>query len=103
MAYIDICALADLPPGRSRAARAAGRDVALFNVAGTVHAIENSCPHQGAALSSGELCGRIVKCRAHGWRFDVTDGTLVVAPKLRVPVFKTRIADGRIAVAVDPA
>lgn len=101
MEYIDVCALADLPPGKSRAVRAADRDIALFNVAGNVHALENSCPHQGAALSNGEMCGRIVKCRAHGWRFDVADGALVVAPTLRVPVFQTRIADGRVAVAVD--
>ena len=101
MEFIDVCALADIPPGKSRPVRAAGRDIALFNVAGEVHALENSCPHQGAALSNGELCDRIIKCRAHGWRFDVTDGTLVVAPALRVPVFQTRIADGRVTVAVD--
>ena len=103
MNYIDVCALADIPLGKSRAVRAAGRDIALFNVAGSVHAIENSCLHQGAALTNGELCGRIVKCRAHGWRFDVTDGSLFGSESLRVPVFPVRIEDGRVSVAVDPS
>lgn len=103
MEYIDICALDDLPLGKSRAVRAAGKDIALFNVAGNVHAIENSCLHQGGALSGGELSGRIVKCRAHGWRFDVTTGELAGSRGARhVPVFPVQVTGGRVAVAVNP-
>jgi len=101
MEFIDVCSLEDIPPGKSRPVRAADKDVALFNVGGVVHAIENSCPHQGAALSGGEFCGRVVKCRAHGWRLDVTTGTLVVTDKLRVPCYPVEVADGRVAVALN--
>ena len=103
MEYIDVCALNELPPGKSRAVRAAGKDIALFNVAGHIHAIENSCLHQGAALSGGEMCDRFVKCRAHGWRFDVTTGELKGSRALRVAVFPIQLAGGRVAVAVDPS
>jgi nitrite reductase/ring-hydroxylating ferredoxin subunit len=104
MEYIDVCALDEIPRGKSLAVRAAGKDIALFNVAGNVHAIENSCPHQGAALSGGELCDRVVKCRAHGLRFDVTTGEFAGAQaKLRVPVFPVQVTGGRVAVAVNPA
>jgi nitrite reductase/ring-hydroxylating ferredoxin subunit len=104
MDYIDVCALDEIPRGKSLALRAAGADIALFNVAGNVHALENSCPHQGAALSGGELCGHLVKCPAHGLRFDVTTGEFAGAQaKLRVTAFPVRITDGRVAVAVNPA
>jgi naphthalene 1,2-dioxygenase ferredoxin component len=104
MEYIDVCALDEIPRGKSLALRAAGKDIALFNVAGNVHAIENACPHQGAALSGGELCNHVVKCPAHGLRFDVTTGEFAGAQaKLRVPVFPVQIAGGRVAVAVNPA
>jgi nitrite reductase/ring-hydroxylating ferredoxin subunit len=101
MEFIDVCSLDELPPGKSRPVRAAGRDVALFNVGGIVHAIENSCPHQGAALTGGEFCGRVVKCGAHGLRFDVTTGVMVGSDKLRVPCYPVEVTDGRVAVAVN--
>ena len=103
MEYIDVCALDEISPGKSRAVRVAGKDIALFNVDGCVHAIENSCPHQGAALAGGELCGRFVKCRAHGLRFDVTTGEFAASRILKVPVFQVQVAGNRVAVAVDPS
>jgi naphthalene 1,2-dioxygenase ferredoxin component len=100
MNFVDVCALEEVAPNTSCAARVGGKDVALFNVEGTIHALENSCPHQGAALSGGKLCGRHVTCRAHGWRFDVTTGALAVAPTLRVTKFPVRIDGDRVLVDV---
>jgi len=50
MKFVEICALDDIPPGKSYAVRAGTSDVALFNVDGVVHAIENACMHAGSAL-----------------------------------------------------
>ncbi len=101
MEFLDACSLDQISPGTSRALRLGGRDIALFNVEGAIHAIENSCAHQGAALSGGKLCGRIVSCPAHGWRFDVTTGALVVAPSFTIPKFPVKVVDGRVSVAVE--
>ena len=100
MKHVDVCAVEDVPPGKSRAVRADGRDIALFNVDGTVYAIENSCLHQGAALSGGQLCGHTVTCRAHGWRFDVTTGRLGSSTKLGVATFPVNISGDRVLVAI---
>lgn len=100
MKQVDVCAVSDIPPGKSRAVRAEGRDIALFNVDGTVHAIENSCLHQGAALSGGEFCGNKVKCRAHGWRYDVTTGRLASSPELGVACFPVKISGDRVLVTI---
>ena len=102
MNHVDVCAVDDIPPGKSHAVRADGRDIALFNVDGALYAIENSCPHQGAALSGGRLCGHQVTCRAHGWRFDVTTGRLGSSPKLGVTTFPVSISGDRVLVATAP-
>lgn len=99
MEFVDVCALEEVPSGRGLAVRVDGRDVALFNVDGTVHALENSCLHNGASLAGGKLCGRVVTCPAHGWRYDVTTGAVIVAPSRGVAKFQVRIADGRVQVA----
>lgn len=103
MQFVDVCALESIALGGSLAVRAAGRDVALFNVDGAVHAIENACHHAGAALSGGKLCGRIVACPAHGWKYDVTTGALLVAPQMSVQKFQVEIVDGRVRVATGNA
>lgn len=100
MDYVDVCALESISPGTSGAVRAGDVDVALFNVDGTLHAIENACRHAGAALAGGKLCGRVVACPAHGWKYDVTTGALVVAPTLSVARFPVRVVEGRVLVGI---
>jgi nitrite reductase/ring-hydroxylating ferredoxin subunit len=102
MKFVEVCALQDIPPGTSRAVRACAVDVALFNMEGSVHAIENSCLHAGAALAGGTLCGTTVTCPAHGWRYDVTTGALLVAPGLRVRKFPVKVVDDKVMVEVEP-
>jgi len=50
------------------------RSYALINVDGTLHALDNNCPHNGGPLSKGTLYGRELECPWHGWRWDVTSG-----------------------------
>ena len=103
MRFVDVCALESVAPGSGRAVRVGRHDVALFNVGGNVYAIENSCRHAGAALSQGPLCGHIVACPSHGWKYDVRTGDLVAAPGLSVPRYAVRIVDGRVLVGIRDA
>lgn len=54
--------------------------VAVFNVAGALHAIVDACPHAGASLCEGALDGDVVTCPRHGSQFRVTDGARVRGP-----------------------
>lgn len=58
-----------------------GRVIAIFLVDGKVFAIDEHCPHAGGPLGAGHLTGDVVMCPWHGWRFRVTDGVWVDAPK----------------------
>lgn len=102
MKFLDVCAEDEIGPANALAVRVGGKDVALFRIDGVVHALENSCPHAGASLVGGPLCGRIVTCRSHGWRFDVTTGALVVAPSITIPRFPVQLKEGRILVNLEP-
>lgn len=76
-------------------------DIALFNVGGTVYAINGTCKHAGAALGSGELTGKVVRCRAHGWKYDVTTGFANGIEGFGVACYPVKVVDGNVLVAVD--
>lgn len=61
-----------------------GKSLAVFNVADTLYAIDDSCPHQGASLCGGRLEGRVIQCCAHGLRFDLASGYLLNSKALKV-------------------
>ena len=65
----------DLRPGEcARFELPDGDDVAVYNVDGEFYATGNFCPHRGALLSDGALCGHVIECGLHGWQFDVRTG-----------------------------
>lgn len=102
--FVKIAALAALPPGASLVVRVGDQSIALFNVGGSVYAIDNICPHAGGPLARGALSGSngaIVTCPLHGWRFDVRTGRSPHLPGEQLRTFPVRVADGAIEVGVD--
>ena len=98
--FVEVARLEELPPGKGTTVSVGNTDIALFNVGGAIYAIEASCPHQGSSLGSSDLDGRIVTCRAHGWRYDVTTGSTLHVPGYGVPTYPVKVEDGKIMVAV---
>jgi len=98
--YIEAAKLDDLPPGRSTCVTVAGKDVALFNVDGTIYAMNDACLHQGLSLGMSDLKGKVVTCRGHGWKYDVTTGGMLHVPDLGVTTYQVKVVDGKIFVAV---
>ena len=98
--FIEAARVDQIPPGAGTTVNVAGKDVAIFNVAGEVYAIGDSCPHAGASLGAGKLSGRIVTCRAHGLRYDVTTGQ-VTTGGFGVASYPVQVVDGKILIAVE--
>jgi nitrite reductase/ring-hydroxylating ferredoxin subunit len=91
----------DLPEGRGATVELeGGKELALYNVAGRFHAIENFCPHRGAPLADGELTGHTVECVWHGWRFDVRTGACLNRHDSPVESYEVVIEDGWIKIRV---
>jgi nitrite reductase/ring-hydroxylating ferredoxin subunit len=74
--------------------------VALFNVDGQIYPIADSCAHAGASLGAGKLDGKIVTCRAHGLKYDVTTGYVGGDPGFGVTSYRVEAVGGKIPVAV---
>jgi nitrite reductase (NADH) small subunit len=98
MASVRVAKASEVPPGEGCVVQAGTRSLALFNVDGTYHAIDNVCPHRGGPLGEGDLEGPLVVCPWHGWRWDVTTGANANNPAVKVPCFTTRLVDGDVYV-----
>jgi nitrite reductase/ring-hydroxylating ferredoxin subunit len=98
--FIEAARVDEVPVGTGSSFQVGDRRVAIFNINGNIHAIGDACAHAGASLGMGKLNGKIVTCRAHGMRYDVTTGE-VTTGGLRVPVYPTRVEDGKILIAIE--
>ncbi len=88
---VKVGSKSEFPEGEARIVRAKDREVAVFNVGGVLHAIDNLCLHRGGPLGEGPLDGCIVTCPWHGWQFDVTTGASLMNPSAKVQSFKVQV------------
>jgi nitrite reductase/ring-hydroxylating ferredoxin subunit len=96
-----VIAASDVAPGTATEVLVDGRAVALFNVAGTFHALSNRCIHRGGPLGQGVLDGQAVICPWHAWSYDVTTGLNTANPEIRVDRYEVRVEEGQVMVKVD--
>lgn len=99
--FVEAIDLDALPPGKSTTVSIDDKNVALYNVGGEVYATDDACIHAGSSLGWGILEGKVVRCRAHGMRFDVTTGNVVGSTDIGVRSYPTRIANGKVLVCPD--
>ncbi|MGD9849737.1 MAG: Rieske (2Fe-2S) protein [Nitrospirales bacterium] len=100
--FIPIKKLEDLPAGSCLSIDMQDRGIALFNLNGEVHALDNTCPHAGGPLGEGTVEGDVVICPWHGWKFHIPTGTCRKnpSPSWNVERYEVRIVDGVIQVAL---
>ena len=98
--FVEVAQLDQIPPGTSSFAQVGDKRVALFNVDGQIYAISDICAHAGQSLAHGKFAGKVVTCRAHGWRYDVTTGNLTTVADFGVPSYPVQVVEGKILVAI---
>jgi len=96
--FIPVAEVTEVPPGRSKVVRVAGKAIALFNVEGAIYAMENRCPHEGGPVGDGEFVGTVITCPSHQWRFDVRTGACAHDPSILAKTYDVRIEDDMILV-----
>lgn len=90
--------LEDLRPGMClRFELPDGDALAVYNVNGEFYATDDSCPHRGAPLSKGLLCGHVIECELHGWQFDVRSGECLTVPD-RIKTYSVQVENDHIKV-----
>jgi 3-phenylpropionate/trans-cinnamate dioxygenase ferredoxin component len=99
---VKVAETKDIAPGTGKVVQAEGRSIALFNMAGTFHAIDNTCTHEGGPLGEGDLSGEVVICPWHGTEFNVKTGAaLGPLSEANVRSFPVMVRDNDVLVEVD--
>lgn len=102
MAVHKVATTRDLPPGAARAIEVAGRSIAIFNVEGVVHAIDNDCTHDGGPLSEGVVRDGCVVCPWHAAEFDLVTGKALTPPAVEdVRCYKVSIFGDEVFLEID--
>jgi nitrite reductase (NADH) small subunit/3-phenylpropionate/trans-cinnamate dioxygenase ferredoxin subunit len=98
---VTVGKISDVPAGRGATVKLKdGAEVALFNVDGKFHAIENFCPHKAYPLADSRLDGNFVECDLHGWRFDVRSGACLTKKNCSIEHYEVLIEDEMIKILV---
>ena len=79
--FVKVATVEEIPVGKSKLVEVDFVRVALFNLEGKIHAIEDVCTHDGGPLVEGEILdGCQVMCPRHGARFDIRTGAALSFP-----------------------
>lgn len=96
---VAVAHVSELGDGEMKEVTAGETRVLLARVGGEFHAVSATCPHYGAPLAEGALCGTRVVCPWHHAAFDVVSGDLEEPPALDGLVrYDVRVEGGRICV-----
>ena len=104
MAWIDLCALSELPPNAGLAARLGETQIALFHLPDSeekVFALGNHDPKSGANVLArgilGDLHGqRVVASPLYKQHYRLQDGQCLEDEAVKVPVWAVKIENGRV-------
>lgn len=111
-----VCKAAEFPANTRRIVRVGSRSIGVFNLGGEFYALLNVCPHQGAELCEGPICGtnaaadeyrytyvhagELVRCARHGWEFFIRDGRNYDDASVRAKTYPVSVEDGQVVLHV---
>ena len=97
--WVTVARADELAPGAWRVADVEGTAIVVFNLEGTLYAIEDVCTHDGGQLTGGHVEGDEIVCPRHGARFSIRTGEALTAPAYEpTATFPVRIANGEVQV-----
>ncbi|MGW1682826.1 bifunctional 3-phenylpropionate/cinnamic acid dioxygenase ferredoxin subunit [Saccharopolyspora sp. NPDC002376] len=98
---VRACSLREIPPGTARRLGTLPR-IAIFNVNGTVYAVDDVCTHEFAVLSEGHFDGMSVECSVHMSRFDVRTGEPLCSPATEpLRTYEVEVIDDDVIVHIE--
>jgi len=99
--FVTVAKVNDLKPGEGKVVEANGKTIALFNIDGKFHAIDNTCKHKGGPLGEGTCDGNIVTCPWHGWQYNVSTGINVANAQVKVDTYEVKVEGEEVKVKAE--
>lgn len=93
---VTVGKLADFPAGGAVVVTVGTTEVAIFNVDGTLYALDDRCPHRGASLAGGHVADGCVVCPWHHWRFRLADGAWADSPKVKTGWYPVHVVGDEV-------
>lgn len=101
------CKASEVAPDAAKIVIIGRLSVGVFKLNDGFHALLNVCPHKGAALCEGPVCGttkatdsrefvydragELVRCAWHGWEFDIRTGEFLVDKTVKARSFPVTV------------
>ena len=103
-----VCELDEILPDGGVAALLDGKQIAIFRIGDTVHAISNFDPHSEANVLSRGIVGDVqgepvVASPIYKYHYSLITGRCLENADKSVPVYPARVSDGRVWVKSEPA
>jgi nitrite reductase (NADH) small subunit len=106
----------EIQEGQSKIVNVEGRSIGIYRIGDEYYALYNRCPHEGAQLCKGPVCGttlpskvyeyefgrkgELVRCPWHGWEFEIKTGKSVFDEKVRTRSYKVQVDEGKIGIVI---
>jgi nitrite reductase/ring-hydroxylating ferredoxin subunit len=98
---LDLCAVADVPPGTMKLCEIEDELVLVTNLDGVFHATQGVCSHEYFELDKGFLTVDSITCALHLSRFALDSGEALDPPaELPLAVYRVVVEGGRILIEV---
>jgi nitrite reductase (NADH) small subunit len=98
--FVRVAAEGEIAEGRSKLCEINNRHVAVFNIEGKHHAIDDYCPHAGGSLSDGWVEKDCAVCPLHGYEFSLENGQSPYG--YLNDTFEVKVENGEVFVCSNP-
>lgn len=77
---VEVANTADIEPDEGLLVEVEDKSIAIFNLNGQFFAIDDTCTHNKASLSLGDVDGDVVRCPWHEAEFNIKTGQALSKP-----------------------
>lgn len=99
--WTKVASRSEIPVGGAAKFAVGERTVAIADIGGTLHAVDDRCSHRGCSLAEGSVDGSSLVCPCHGAAFDLATGQALSGPATEaLSVVAVREVDGSIEVSL---
>jgi len=99
--WVEVCSVDEVFEGRINGFDAAGRRVLVMRIDDALVALDGTCTHEEADLSSGFLLAGRITCPLHLSQFDAKTGQVHNPPAERdLPKYHVKTHGGRVLVDI---